>query len=68
MLASSSFELRLSRGSAASRELFSLVAVSSTGAEAFASIDMSLTFSSLVSSSGALFVLEVELPDFDCSF
>ena len=45
-----------------------VVAVSSTGAEAFASIDMSLTLSSLVSSSGALFVLEVELTDFDCSF
>ena len=45
-----------------------VVAVSSTGAEAFASIDMSLTLSSLVSSRGVLFVLEVELSDFDCSF
>jgi len=45
-----------------------VVAVSSTGAEAFASIDMSLTLSSLVSSREVLFVLEVELSDFDCSF
>ena len=45
-----------------------VVAVSSTGAEAFASIDLSLTLSSLVSSRGVLFVLEVELSDFDCSF
>ena len=45
-----------------------VVAVSSTGAEAFASIDMSLTLSSLVSLREVLFVLEVELSDFDCSF
>ena len=45
-----------------------VVAVSSSGAEAFASIDMSLTLSSLVSSREVLFVLEVELSDFDCSF
>ena len=61
---------RLTRGSAAASWglLSFVVAVSSTGAEAFASIDMSLTLSSLVSSREVLFVLEVELSDFDCSF